>query len=177
MRTLFLLRGIPASGKTSWIQQNNLEPYTLSTDGIRLLYQSPVTTNDGEFAISQDNDKAVWDLLYDLLERRMEKGEFVIVDATHYKSSILSKYKDYISKYRYRAYVVDFTYKGKNIPKSEMKLSDKDELLWLIGSIDEIGKLESLRQVIEDVQQAIKNKTDEFGNEATAVDGFVNSEI
>ena len=30
MRTLLLLRGIQASGKSTWIKENNLEPYTLS---------------------------------------------------------------------------------------------------------------------------------------------------
>ena len=34
MRNLFILRGAPASGKSTWIKENNLEPYTLSTDQI-----------------------------------------------------------------------------------------------------------------------------------------------
>ena len=32
MRTLLLLRGIQASGKSTWIKENNLEPYTLSAE-------------------------------------------------------------------------------------------------------------------------------------------------
>lgn len=35
MRTLVLLRGIPASGKSTWIKENKLEAYTLSSDHIR----------------------------------------------------------------------------------------------------------------------------------------------
>lgn len=40
-----------------------------------------------------------------------------------------------------RAYDVAFTLKGKNLSASALKLSDKEELLILIDSIDGIGKL------------------------------------
>ena len=116
MRNLFILRGAPASGKSTWITENNLESYTLSADGIRLMYQSPITTPEGELSISQNHDKEVWALLLDLLEKRMRNGVLVIVDATHYKSSLISRYKDLVSKYRYRVYVVDFT----NITEEEL---------------------------------------------------------
>ena len=109
MRNLFILRGAPASGKSTWVKTNGLEPYTLSADNIRCLYQSPITTVTGEREISQNNDTAVWKLLFELLERRMENGELVIVDATHYKSSLISRYKDLVHKYRYRVNVVDFS--------------------------------------------------------------------
>ena len=117
MRYLFVLRGAPASGKSTWIKENELEPYTISTDGLRLMYQSPVTTIEGDRAISQNNDKQVWGLLMELLERRMENGELVVIDATHYKSSLIYRYKDLVSKYRYRVYVVDFS----NVPEEELK--------------------------------------------------------
>ena len=37
MRTLVLLRGLPGAGKSTWIKEQGLEPYTLSADQIRLL--------------------------------------------------------------------------------------------------------------------------------------------
>lgn len=117
MRNLFILRGAPASGKSTWIKENELESYTISTDGLRLMYQSPVTTVEGDRAISQNHDKQVWELLMEILERRMENGELVIIDATHYKSSLLNRYKDLVSKYRYRVYVVDFS----NVSEEELK--------------------------------------------------------
>ena len=122
MRNLFILRGAPASGKSTWIKENNLEPYTISTDSLRLMYQSPITTKTGEFAISQNHDKEVWGLLMDLLERRMENGELVIIDATHYKSNLINRYKDLVSKYRYRVYVVDFS----NVSEEELLRRNED---------------------------------------------------
>ena len=42
MRTIYILRGAPASGKSTWIENNHLEQYTLSADKIRVMYQSPI---------------------------------------------------------------------------------------------------------------------------------------
>ena len=109
MRNLFLLRGAPSSGKSSWVQNNKLEPYTLSADNIRTMYCSPTLDISGKLGISQKNDGEVWGLLMYLLECRMKNGEMVIVDATHYKSELLNRYKSLFQKYRYRVFVVDFT--------------------------------------------------------------------
>ena len=109
MRTLFLLRGCPGVGKDYWVDQNGLRPYTISADDIRLMYQGPVLNECGEEMISQDNDGEVWSLLLKLLEARMSRGEFIVVNATHYRNSLITRYKDLIHKYRYRAYVVDFS--------------------------------------------------------------------
>lgn len=41
MRILLLMRGVPGSGKSTFIKQHNLEQYTLSADALRLLYSAP----------------------------------------------------------------------------------------------------------------------------------------
>ena len=121
MRTIFLLRGAPGSGKSTWIKDNGLSPYAISADEIRLLYSSPIVTDHGDYVISQDHDNEVWDTLFACLEQRMDRGEFIIVDATHYRAAMLQRYKKYISKYRYRAYVIDFT----DVPIEEVKRRNK----------------------------------------------------
>lgn len=117
MRTLLLLRGSTGCGKSIWIEQNGLKPYTLSADDIRLLCQSPVLQPDGTVGISQSNDKIVWKTLFNLLEIRMQKGEFTVIDATNSKTSEINRYKQMCETYRYRMYCVDFT----DIPIDEVK--------------------------------------------------------
>lgn len=109
MRQLIVLRGPAGCGKSTWVKDNGLQQYTLSADDIRLLFQSPVLDINGKLNITMNNDRAVWALLFQLLEKRMERGEFTIIDATHSRANLISKYKDLASKYRYRVYVVDFT--------------------------------------------------------------------
>lgn len=110
MRSLVILRGSPGSGKSTWIKKMNLENYTLCADDIRLLVESPVIVPDKKYrVISQKNDGYVWQLLFELLEKRMSNGEFVIIDATHSKSSDFSRYNKLCERYRYRRYYVDFS--------------------------------------------------------------------
>ena len=73
------------------------------------MFQTPVLTPDGKFAISQKNDSKVWALMFELLEERMKRGELTVIDACHSKSSDFKKYKELCQNYRYRAYCVDFS--------------------------------------------------------------------
>ncbi len=118
MRSLVILRGSPASGKSTWIEKMNLQNYTLSADNIRLLVESPIIAPEyNHRIISQKNDNYVWQLLFELLEKRMSRGEFVVIDATHSKSSDFSRYNKLCERYRYRKYYVDFS----DVPLEECK--------------------------------------------------------
>lgn len=117
MRVLLLLRGSAGCGKSTWIEQNGLKPYTLSADDIRLLCQSPIMQVDGTEGISQANDNVTWKTLFNLLEVRMQKGEFTVIDATNSKTSEMNRYKEMCNTYRYRMFCVDFT----DIPIEEVK--------------------------------------------------------
>jgi predicted kinase len=118
MRTLIVTRGAPGCGKSTFIKNHGWEPYTLSADNIRLLFESPHMNHKGGYeCISQKNDKRVWNLLFELLEERMGRGEFCVIDATHSKSQDFTKYKKMIEKHRYRAFCIDFS----NITLDECK--------------------------------------------------------
>ena len=117
MRILLLLRGSAGCGKSTWIQNNGLKQYTLSADDIRLLCQSPIMKADGTQTISVSNDGTVWKMLFQILEVRMRKGEFTVIDATNSKTSEMNQYKKLCDEYRYRMYCVDFT----DIPIEETK--------------------------------------------------------
>ncbi|MCY9545265.1 AAA family ATPase, partial [Paenibacillus alvei] len=95
------------AGKSTWVKENNLQQYVLSADEIRLLFQTPVMTETGKTAISAKNDGRVWKLLMELLEERMKRGEFTIIDATHSKQEMISQYKNLAQRYRYRVHVLD----------------------------------------------------------------------
>ena len=72
---------------------------------------------DGTEGISQENDRVTWKTLFDLLEVRMQKGEFTVIDATNSKTSEMNGYRELCNLYRYRMYCVDFT----DIPIEEVK--------------------------------------------------------
>jgi len=109
MKKLFILRGAMASGKSTFIKDNNLEGYTLNPDKIRLMYNSPEMTINYNEMIPQFNNNKVWNLLFQILEDRMRKGEITFIDAMHIYVDDLSFYKKLAEKYRYRLYIIDFT--------------------------------------------------------------------
>ena len=103
MRTLLLMRGAPASGKSQWIRDNNLEAYTLEADHFRMLLRSPSLGENGWY-ISQEDNGPAWELLLDCLEKRMSNGDFVVLDATHTTSKAVNAYKELLNKYKYTVY-------------------------------------------------------------------------
>ena len=117
MRVLLLFRGAPGCGKSTFIKEHGLKPYTLCADDIRLLCASPTLQTDGTRKISQENDKVVWNTLFRLLETRMQNGEFTVIDATNSKTSEMTRYKELAESYRYRMYCIDMT----DIPMEEVK--------------------------------------------------------
>lgn len=117
MRVLLLFRGAPGCGKSTYIEQNGLQDYTLSADTIRMQCSSPVQTPDGHTAISQKNDKTVWFTLFNMLELRMQSGCFTVIDAINSKTAEMNRYKALAKQYRYRIYIIDMT----DLPIEECK--------------------------------------------------------
>lgn len=143
MRTLLLLRGAQASGKSTWVTENNLEPYTLSADKIRLNIANPVLNEDGSIEISQKYNKLTWELLYKYLEMRMENGDFTIIDATHSDIKLINKYRDLANTYKYTIYYLEF-----DTPLEECLKRNRER----------VGYKYVPEKVIERTWETIKNK-------------------
>ena len=132
MRTLVVTRGIPACGKSTWIEDQELVPYTISPDAIRLLYTAPVLLENGDLAISQDGNKVVWKMVMETLESRMKDGHFTVIDATHTTEKTLNKYVQLAKQYHYRLVCVDFSHidlntcLGRNYRRDDFKKVPQD---------------------------------------------------
>jgi predicted kinase len=109
MRYLVFLRGVPGSGKSTFVKENELEPYTISSDVVRLLIKPPVLSITGKNIISQKINRRVWGLIYSLIKCRMEEGEFTILDAANAGNADIAKYRQLVKAHRYEAFCVDFT--------------------------------------------------------------------
>lgn len=109
MRKLIVLRGAPAAGKTTWVKEKNLIPYTLSFDNIRMLFTSPIQTIYGKESTSQKANPVVWEYLFKILDERMKDGELTVIDAVNDKRETLETYAMLAEKHRYEMFLVDFT--------------------------------------------------------------------
>lgn len=109
MRYLVFLRGIPGSGKSTFVKENRLEPYTISSDEVRLLIKPPILSVTGQTIISQKINRRVWGLVYSLIKCRMQEGEFTILDATNAGNADMAKYRSLVKAYRCKAFCIDFS--------------------------------------------------------------------
>ena len=112
MRKLFLLRGAPGSGKSSFISRHHLQPYTISQDEIRLLFRNLTYSFDEpsqqlHHIITQEANAETRELVDRLVEGKMARGETVIVDGTHVAPGSIERYQPLADKYHYELFVVD----------------------------------------------------------------------
>ncbi len=129
MRYLVFLRGVPSSGKSTFVRENNLEPYTISSDSVRLLLKPPVLSTTGKIAISQKINRRVWGLIYSVIKCRMEDGDFTILDATNAGNADIAKYRKLVKTYRYEAICVDFSDISLEIVKERNKGRPEHEIV------------------------------------------------
>ena len=116
MRTLVLFRGCPGCGKSTFIEYMGWEPYTISPDNIRMMMGSLMTHCNGEQGITTKHESAVWDLVFEMLRVRFEKGEFTVVDSTNSKTEDMTRLRNLAVKYKYRVFLIDMT----SIPKEQV---------------------------------------------------------
>lgn len=97
------------AGKSTWIRNRGLEAYTVGSDDIRMLLSGPVLNIAGRMMINPNNEERVWSMLFEIVERRMDRGEFIIVDATFQRLQDFKKFTDLAQKHFYELACVDFS--------------------------------------------------------------------
>lgn len=109
MRNIVIMRGIPGVGKSTFIRERGLEPWTISSDTLRNLLDSPIQDENGCLNICQSSTNEVFNFVYYLIERKMKNREFIIFDATNIELNKFQKLKKLVETYRYKAILLDFS--------------------------------------------------------------------
>ena len=114
---IFLMRGLPGVGKSTWLKGHHVEDYVISPDAFRLMLSPPVRQENGEMGINQHVSSVAWDMTYSALRSRIEgclNGSAVgatFVDATFCNKRGMREMIEFIEKYGkelVRIVVVDF---------------------------------------------------------------------
>lgn len=124
MKDLFILRGLPLSGKTKWCIDNNLKDFCISVEYFRDILHSKSLDIHGNIVRVDNNDKIAYSMLFLTLEQKMRAGDTIVIDDAHLSNSYFTKYKEYANKYIYNVYIVDFS----SISISEIMQRDLDHI-------------------------------------------------
>ena len=116
--TVVLMRGLPGSGKSTWLQNNNCAEYSISPDEFRLMLSPPIIVN-GELSINQKVSHQAWEMAYACLRFRLSFGGATFFDATFMNERTLKEVLRIISssKKNVKVVVLDFTF----LPIEEVK--------------------------------------------------------
>lgn len=145
MRYLFVTRGIPGSGKSTFLRTVGLEPYTLSPDTLRLALSGPVMNTSGRITMPSKDDAVVWRMLHENLETRMARGELIVIDATHTAARYYNEYAKIAQKHRYKLFVIDFSdvplqvCKERNAAREPHKIVDETVLERMHARLTSLG--------------------------------------
>lgn len=113
MRNLFMLVGAPASGKSTLVKNLELQNYTIEADEIRKIVSNPTTQliESSPYRVNKvinyQDESFTWKLIYDIMERRMQQGESIIMDSTHLYKGAFGKELILAKKYNYQVVAID----------------------------------------------------------------------
>lgn len=82
MKKMLIVRGPQGSGKTTLIERLGLSGHRLSADAMRQAHRGHVLNLRGDLVVDQEDAHQIWDLVRMSLDRRIARGEFIVMDAT-----------------------------------------------------------------------------------------------
>lgn len=119
MRKLILLQGIPGSGKSTFIEKNNLESMTISSDKIRIL-NSGLKFKNNSLKINNSEESKNWEMINQILKNRLSNQLLTVLDATNCDVNEVYKIKQTADSFGFELLVMRF-----EVSKEQAILNDK----------------------------------------------------
>ena len=101
-KELIILRGIPGSGKSTWVSENNAEIYSLSRDKIRIMFKSPCPF------ISQEYNPEVYNIFFKMFLERMKNGSFTIIDSINTTNKSIKQFRSIAERFGFDVREINF---------------------------------------------------------------------
>lgn len=134
MRRLYLTLGAPASGKSHFIKSHEIQYYAVSSDDLRqklggFHYGVDSIGDIINMGYQSNNERMVWDTLWNVVERRMKQGLSTIVDSTLLYKGAFRNPNKLRKKYNYQVYVLDFM---KGLFKDDYSQEKIDQVIQIL---------------------------------------------
>lgn len=154
-----LMRGLPGSGKSTWLREHGCEDYVVSPDTFRLIFSPPTVRLNGELEINQETSATAWRLTYEAIRDRLawRKGNArgaTFVDATLMNERTVRDIMRIILEEghgRVKVFIVDFTIlpvaevkRRNNLRKGTLRYVPNEVInrMWESGRHMDLGKFD-----------------------------------
>ena len=119
MRKLFVLQGVPASGKSSFIREHALQPNTLSYDNMRDMFTINAHDGYGEDvrSIRKSATTSAINAVHEAARYRMSNGDTLFIDNTNTSRNALKPWLGMARTYGYKSFVLSF---GRDLDLDEI---------------------------------------------------------
>ncbi|MDH3740613.1 MAG: AAA family ATPase, partial [Hyphomicrobiales bacterium] len=124
MRHLIIMRGAPGAGKSTFIEEQGLRPFTVSPDEFRLRLGGIVMSPSGEMTVNHAHEKRVWAEVEDVLDFKMGQGQLVVIDATFQKPGDFTLPTRLAERHMYEVWCVDFSGASKELALERNRLRE-----------------------------------------------------
>lgn len=86
-----LMRGLPGSGKSTWLREHGCEDYVISPDTFRIILSPPIQRPHGQLEINQEMSETAWRMSYEALRSRLAWGKGNACGATFFDATFMNE--------------------------------------------------------------------------------------
>lgn len=127
MRILYVLQGLPNSGKASFIKENRLDPYTIHLNQIKSMLSNPtdrLVDHHFEQLLTDKLHSQLNQTLYSMVRFRMQNRQTTIIDGDNIKIDIVKPLIKLAHKYLYQ---VKFVQVGTELSLNELQYRNQQQ--------------------------------------------------
>lgn len=111
-RKIYLLSGIMGEGKNYFLEENDLDMFSLSMDEIRKLNTTPVVSTNGLLSINNTKNTMVYEKFKEMLKNKMLDGGLIIVNNMYIEMADIKNIQNFAKKMHYEIAIINFPLKS-----------------------------------------------------------------